>query len=389
MNILIVVGARPQFVKAAVLEKAFAAAGMQVSILHTGQHYDDAMSSVFFRELGLSAPAQNLGIGSGSHGQQTGRMLEQIEAVLREQQPDVVVVPGDTNSTLAGALAAAKLGIPVVHVEGGLRSFNRAMPEEHNRVLADHLADIICATTPTAVENLRREGKVNIAAGGRLLEAADVDGEALSSAAAPLVVNVGDVMFDAARMFGERADAEGRSLERLALRPGEYVLATVHRAENTDNGRNLSFVFRGLAEIAREIPVVLPLHPRTSSAINNAMTGNWPVPFTGMTLIEPQSYLDMLQLVKNAKAVCTDSGGLQKEAYFFGKPCVVLREETEWVELVDGGYSTVPGIDPDTIPEAYRRISEKTFTPDDGFYGSGNAGAAIAAVIRNVLEKRS
>ncbi|NJB68979.1 UDP-N-acetylglucosamine 2-epimerase [Desulfobaculum xiamenense] len=389
MRIAIIVGARPQFVKAAVIERALRAAGMETFILHTGQHYDDRMSEVFFRELGLSAPARNLGVGSGSHGAQTGRMLEALEAALVEDRPDAVVVPGDTNSTLAGALAAVKLGIPVVHVEAGMRSFNRAMPEEHNRVLADHAADILCVSTAAAVENLRREGLANVAFGGRRVEAEDVDGTPLSCVGAPLVVNVGDVMYDAALHYGERAQAESNCLERLGVRPGEYVLATVHRAENTTKGKRLSFIFRGLATIAREIPIVLPLHPRTGDAINSAICGRWPIPLSGMTLIEPQSYLDMLQLVRNARAVCTDSGGLQKEAYFFGRPCVTLRDETEWVELVDGGFNVVSGADPDAIPEAYHRVRDLSFTPQPDFYGSGRAGEAMAAVIRNVLEKRA
>jgi UDP-GlcNAc3NAcA epimerase len=388
MRVTLVVGARPQFVKAAVLERALVAAGIEVRLLHTGQHYDDLMSSIFFKELGLSEPQVNLGAGSGSHGEQTAAMLAGIEADLMDQRPDAVIVPGDTNSTLAGALAAAKLGIPVMHVEAGLRSFNRAMPEEHNRVLTDHLADVLFATTPTAVANLRREGKDNVAADGALVQAGDVADLPLDGGA-PLVVNVGDVMFDAATRYGEQAEEQGRTLDRLALKPGEYVLATVHRAENTGVGRRLSFIFRGLAEIARRVPVVLPLHPRTGNAINSAITGRWPIPMAGMTVIEPQGYMDMLQLVKNARAVCTDSGGLQKEAYFFGKPCVTLRDETEWTELVDCGANVVAGADPDTIPEAYEAVRDAVIEPSGGVFGTGKAGEAVAAVVRQFLEKRA
>ena len=305
MKVITVVGARPQFVKAATVSRAFAQTeGLQELIVHTGQHFDPSLSEVFFEELGIPEPKYNLGIGGGTHGQNTGRMIEAVESVLIEEKPDWVLVYGDTDSTLAGALAAVKLHIHVAHVEAGLRSFNRRMPEEINRVLTDHAADLLLAPTPAAVENLRREG---------LPEAR--------------VRWVGDVMYDAALHFGRLADHASTALESLGLEPCGYVLATVHRAENTDDPARLEAVFEGLFRVAAELPVVLPLHPRTRKALERL--GWLERAREQLRLIEPVGYLDMVALEKNARLIATDSGGVQKEAYFFGVPCVTLRDETE------------------------------------------------------------
>src|SRR6185369_1335901 len=290
MKILTIVGARPQFVKAAVVSKALAAgAGVCEVLVHTGQHFDVSMSDVFFRELGIPAPVHHLGIGGLAHGAMTGRMLEALEQVMQQEKPDRVLVYGDTNSTLAGALAAAKLKIPVAHVEAGLRSFNRAMPEEVNRVVTDHLSALLFAPTAQAMENLRREG-----------------------IAAASIVRTGDVMYDAALAFGEIAEKHSRVLETHGLAPKSYFLATVHRAENTDDPVRLRAMFQGLADVSARHPVVLPLHPRTRKLLAGLQLQ---VP-DSLRMIDPVGFLDMLVLERNALAIATDSGGVQKEAYF-------------------------------------------------------------------------
>lgn len=351
-KIVSVVGARPQFIKLAPIAKA-----MQKfedtfihQVVHTGQHYDYEMSQVFFDELGLKNPDYHLGVGSGTHGYQTGEMLKRIEEVLLEGKPDLVIVYGDTNSTLAGALAAAKLHIPVAHIEAGLRSFKKTMPEEINRVLTDHVSNLLFCPTETAVENLKKEG---ITEGVHL---------------------VGDVMYDAALMYLALAEQKSRILERLNLTPRSYALATVHRAENTDNAERLVAIFEGLQAIAqRGLPVVFPMHPRTRK---KAKTLN--LSLDGLFILEPVSYLDMLVLEKNARVVLTDSGGVQKEAFFFRVPCVTLREETEWVETVETGWNTLAGCDPE-------RIREHALAAQPGVgtawpYGDGRAGERVVGV---------
>jgi len=358
MKLVSVVGARPQFVKAAVVSRAIRAVeGMNEVVVHTGQHYDANMSDVFFAELAIAPPDYHLGIGSAAHGAQTGRMLEAIEKVLLESAPDWVLVYGDTNSTLAGALAAAKLHVPVAHVEAGLRSFNRRMPEEINRVLTDHVAELLFAPTQVAVENLRREG---VAARGIHL--------------------VGDVMFDAARHFGARAEAVSNVLHRLRLKSGEYVLATIHRAENTDDRKRLEVILGGIGRVAETTPVVFPVHPRTRAALQQQRPAA-PQP-AHLVLTEPVGYLDMLQLEKNACLVVTDSGGVQKEAFFFERPCVTLRDETEWVELVELGWNQlVPPRDSDQVADAIRsRIGSRGIAAAP--YGDGTASQQIAAVLQ-------
>lgn len=354
LKIVSVVGARPQFIKAAAVSRVLRATeGVKEILVHTGQHYDANMSDVFFEELEIPRPDYNLGIGSGTHGAQTGKMLEAIEKVLLEEKPDWVLVYGDTNSTLAGALAAVKLHIPVAHVEAGLRSFNRHMPEEINRVLTDHASDLLFAPTKSAVINLRHEG---------------IPEERIKL--------VGDVMFDAALFYGKRAERQSQILNKLDLKPKGYVLATVHRAENTDDPVRLKVIFDALCEIAGEIKVVLPLHPRTREAL--IKSGMYDKVASGIYLTEPVGYLDMVMLEKNARLIATDSGGVQKEAFFYHVPCVTLREETRWVELVELGWNRViPPTSKDRVSAGICENFQASGGLDGYPYGDGKSAESI------------
>jgi len=332
VKILTIVGARPQFIKAAMVSRAIVAhntngAGPVIveEIIHTGQHYDVNMSDIFFQQMQIPQPAVNLGAGTGMHGEMTARMLSQIEQEIVTRNPDWVLVYGDTNSTLAGALAAAKLHVPVAHVEAGLRSFNKRMPEEINRILTDHVSSLLFCPTHAAVSNLGNEG---ITQG---------------------VHHVGDVMYDAALIFGEIAGRKSAILRDLSLTPGKYHLATVHRAENTDDSSRLQNIIKAFH--ALEEPVVLPLHPRTKKILQS-ISPSLLTPHSSLRIIDPVSFLDMVQLEKHAKCILTDSGGVQKEAYFHGVPCVTLREETEWVETVNAGWNQVVGADTEKIISA-------------------------------------
>ena len=352
-HIVSVIGARPQFVKASVVSRAmmFHVSGLMETVVHTGQHFDANMSQVFFEELEIPQPQVNLGIGGGSHGRNTGRMLEAIEGVLLEQTPDVVLVYGDTDSTLAGALCAAKLHIPVAHVEAGLRSNNRRMPEEINRVLTDHLSTVLFTPTMTATANLAREG-----IGSERIE------------------QVGDVMLDVANFYRTRA----RRPAALAHDAG-FVLATLHRAENTDDPDRLAAIMGALAEIAIGLPVLMPLHPRTRKCIER-----FGISVGSIEVLDPVGYLEMVWLLEQCGVVVTDSGGLQKEAYFFGKPCVTTRDETEWTELVSLGANVLVGAHPSKIREAIRlQLAKRSgllarCAAGQSPYGSGNAAELIA-----------
>lgn len=352
MKVASIVGARPQFIKAAPLDRELRKDHQHV-LIHTGQHYDYAMSAVFFDELGIPEPNYNLGVGSASHGKQTGAMLMGIEETLIREQPACVVVYGDTNSTLAGALAAAKLHLPLAHVEAGLRSFNRTMPEEINRVLTDHVANLLFCPTEIAVGNLAREG---ITEG---------------------VYNVGDVMYDAVLQSMDAVERFSHLLDSLGLQSGSYLLATVHRASNTDDVEKLSSILRALNET--EEVVILPAHPRTRRAMER--TGFRPSPH--LRVLEPVSYLEMLNLEKNARLVLTDSGGVQKEAYFFGVPCVTLREETEWAETVQAGWNTLVGADKTRILDAVRTFRPQGKRPK--VFGDGKASEKIVRHLPSVL----
>jgi UDP-N-acetylglucosamine 2-epimerase len=354
MKILTVVGARPQFIKAAPVCRALRAAGHTEVLVHTGQHYDHRMSQVFFDEMGIPAPDLNLGVGSGSHAQQTGEAMIGLERAMLEHRPDCVLVYGDTNSTLAGALAACKLRISLAHVEAGLRSYNRAMPEEHNRVITDHCADLLLCPTRTAVDNLAREG---ITRG---------------------VHRVGDTMFDAVKEYAAAARARSDVLGRLGVAPGTFLLATVHRASNTDDADALRRILTALAGSGQR--VVFPVHPRTRERLASLDGAMPPLDASAVQLVEPVSYLDMLVLQESARAVLTDSGGMQKEAFFLGTPCITLREETEWVETVEAGWNVLVGTDTDAILDAIRAADDRRGEPPR-LFGEGDAAERIAATL--------
>ncbi|MEZ4859688.1 MAG: UDP-N-acetylglucosamine 2-epimerase (non-hydrolyzing) [Caldilineaceae bacterium] len=356
MKILTVVGARPQFIKAAPVSKALRGAGHVEYLVHTGQHYDQNMSQVFFDELQIPQPDCNLAIGSGAHGKQTGQMLVQLEEVMAAEKPDGVLVYGDTNSTLAGALAAVKLQIPVAHVEAGLRSFNRTMPEEHNRVLTDHCADLLFCPTQTAVNLLAKEG---ITQGVHL---------------------VGDTMYDAVLQFSELAQQRSTILRDLALTPKAFLLATVHRPYNTDEPENLRAIIE--AFITLNEPVIFPVHPRTRKKITELGLDRQSSNQQKLQMIDPVGYLDMLMLEKEARIILTDSGGIQKEAFFFGTPCVTLRPETEWVETVEAGWNVLVGADKAQIVNAVSaHIWPKTQLPQ--LFGDGQAATYIGEIIQH------
>ena len=349
MKVVSIVGARPQFIKASPLSRELRLRHHEI-LVHTGQHYDRDMSDVFFEELGMPVPDYHLGIGSGPHGAQTGAMLAAIETVLQKESPDAVIVYGDTNSTLAGALAAAKLHLPVAHVEAGLRSFNRRMPEEINRVVTDHLSTWLLAPSEVSRQQLAQEG---------IVQGVHV---------------VGDIMVDAFHLHGPRAAERSQALARHQLRAGAYYLATVHRAENTEEGGNLRQIFDALGALDR--PVILPLHPRTEkrmAELGVAIGAN-------VQVLAPQGYLDMLALQRGAACVLTDSGGIQKEAYYLRVPCVTLRTETEWVETVATGWNTLVGTDPERILAAVARRPAPG-TPHPDLYGDGMTAGRIVEIL--------
>jgi UDP-GlcNAc3NAcA epimerase len=348
MKVLTVLGARPQFIKAAPVSRILRQRHEEF-LLHTGQHYDDAMSDLFFRQLAIPVPDRNLDVGSGPHGAQTGLMLAGIEAAAIEQRPNWLLVYGDTNSTLAGALAGAKLHIPVAHVEAGLRSFDRRMPEEVNRVVADHISTLLLCPTTIAVANLKREG---VEQG---------------------VLEVGDVMFDAYQQNLEVARSASRILDKLGLEPSGYQLLTVHRADNVDRRDRLAAILRGVSESGRH--VVFPVHPRTRAALGGARVEAG----ENVKLIDPVGYLEMLVLEENAEAIVTDSGGVQKEAYFAGRPCITLREATEWSETVEAGWNVLVGTDPAAIAGAMSSFRPSAERPI--LYGDGHASERVVEAI--------
>ena len=383
MKIVTIIGARPQFIKAAAVSRAIAKHNHLIRktsprtsnplpitevIIHTGQHYDEGMSYVFFRELEIPEPLYNIGIGSGLHGQQTGRMMEAIEKLLIAEKPDWVLVYGDTNSTLAGALAAAKLHIPVAHVEAGLRSFNRRMPEEINRVVTDHLSTLLFCPSQVAVDNLAAEGITSMRT---------PHSSPLTPSAAPLTPNViitGDVMADALQFAAGKVAMNSDILNRLGLKPQHYLLATIHRAENTDNPGRLENIMSALSELATYEPVVLPLHPRTKKILGDNYT-SLSTPDTSLKIIEPVGYFDIITLVQSSRLILTDSGGMQKEAYWLKVPCVTLRDETEWVETVETGWNVLTGPDRRKISNTVRNYSQPANHPI--LYGDGHAAEKI------------
>lgn len=355
MKLLTIIGARPQFVKAAALSRQIIKyPQLHEVIVHTGQHFDANMSDIFFEEMEIPKPDYNLNINGLSHGAMTGQMLEKLEAVMLAEKPDVVLVYGDTNSTLAGALAAKKLYIKVAHVEAGLRSFNMQMPEEVNRILTDRISDWLFCPTDAAIENLKKEGFDHIAC---------------------KVINTGDVMEDTALFYAQKAEEKSSIISQLELTPQAFILATIHRAENTDNINNLSHIIQALNELNQIKRVIVPLHPRTKKLIEQHQLK------PTFTIVEPLGYFDMIMLLKNCAIVLTDSGGLQKEAFFFGKFCITMREQTEWVELVNQGYNFIAGSDTDKIIVLAKDKLKATFPPRLNLYGSGQASKNICEAL--------
>jgi UDP-GlcNAc3NAcA epimerase len=357
VKVITVLGARPQFVKAGVVSRALAKKGIEEVIVHTGQHFDPRMSDIFFDEMKIPKPAYNLEINSLGHGAMTGRMLEKIEDILKVEKPDITMVYGDTNSTLAGALAASKLHIPVAHVEAGLRSFDMKMPEEVNRILTDRISSLLFCPTKTAITNLAKEGYREFGT---------------------TIVETGDVMYDALLFYRNEAMTTSLILEKLDLKDKNFALVTVHRAENTDDPEKLQGILKALSQISKNIPVVWPIHPRTRKMLSSdKIEGN-------VLLVDPVGYFDMIRLLSGCKLVLTDSGGLQKEAYMMKKFCVTLRDQTEWTELVSAGVNTIAGADLKSIVNAVDTFSTKAFPQTENLYGDGHASEIIAGQIQKL-----
>lgn len=355
MKILTILGARPQFIKAAVLSNEIARYNdVEEIIVHTGQHYDKNMSDVFFNDMKIPRPKYNLEVKSKFHGEMTGMMMAEIEKVAIQENPDWILVYGDTNSTLAGALVAAKLHIKLAHVEAGLRSYNMQMPEEVNRILTDRISDILFCPSNAAVKNLEKEGFYNM---GKKIEV------------------VGDIMFDSALHYSKFSSSLHFDL------PPDYILSTIHRAENTTSEK-LTTIFAALNKIGEEHKIILPIHPRTKSILANSEE-DFKTSYPDIMFIEPQGYLQMLSLIKNSKMVITDSGGLQKEAYFFQKPCLTLRDQTEWIELVEQGYNRLSPISEANILANYKQLINTDFKFNTGIYGEGNTSEKIVNSLKN------
>ncbi len=375
LKILTVIGARPQIIKASAISRAIRthfSEQIHEVLVHTGQHYDEQMSKVFFEELQIPKPDYNLGIGSGSHGVQTAGMISGLEDLLVTEKPDFLVVYGDTNSTLAAAIAGSKLHVPIVHIEAGLRSFNKAMPEEVNRVLCDHTSTLLFSPTETGIHNLVNEGFND-------------HSDAPYHADNPGVFNAGDVMYDNSLFFSELADKKSDILERTKLKAEQFVLCTVHRPQNVDNTASLRNIMEALMDIADSgVQIVLPLHPRTRKQLEKCFEKSlWKKlqSHTGFHLLKPVSFLDMISLQKNSKMVITDSGGIQKEAFFFGKPCIVLRPETEWVEIIEKGAGILCDSDPVRILNAWKHFQQYKTQSADGIYGNGDAARKILSIM--------
>ncbi|MDH5413725.1 MAG: UDP-N-acetylglucosamine 2-epimerase (non-hydrolyzing) [Flavobacteriaceae bacterium] len=357
-KIVTILGARPQFVKAAVLSRIISNHNeMEEVIIHTGQHYDLNMSDIFFSEMEIPKPKYNLDINGLGHGAMTGQMLEKIEKVLKDEKPDAVIVYGDTNSTIAGALAAKKLQIKVVHVEAGLRSFNMKMPEEINRILTDRISDLLLCPTDTAIQNLQKEGFSNLNA---------------------KVVKCGDIMKDAVEYYRKTSEDKSSIIKELALHKNNFVLATIHRQENTDDLNKLTSIFKGLEKISTQCQIVLPLHPRTKKILEDQQLAY------KIKTIDPVGYFDMLELLKNCNMVITDSGGLQKEAFFNKKHCLIVRDETEWVELVTNGFAKIIGSDTAKMLDAYTEFKNKNADFSLTLYGN-HVGEKIYTEIKNLI----
>lgn len=372
IKLVTIIGARPQIIKAAALSRAIKthySQSIREIIVHTGQHYDENMSQVFFNELGIPAPDYNLNTGSGSHGRQTAAMITGIEEILLSEKPNGIVLYGDTNSTLAGAIAASKIHVPIIHIEAGLRSFNKAMPEEVNRIMCDHVSTLLFSPTKTGFDNLQHEGfKLN--------------NDKPYTADNPKIYHSGDVMYDNSLYFSDVAEQKTDILQNLQLSQTDFILATIHRNNNTDEPPRLNALFSALYKLSEEkqLTVVLPLHPRTAKLLQHNLNPELYSKVSAsqrMKLIEPVSFLEMIALEKNCRMVMTDSGGVQKEAFYFKKPCVILRPETEWVELVDCGSAIIADADEARILAAYNTLSANRNLQYPPFYGNGKAAEFI------------
>ena len=376
MKIVTIIGARPQIIKAAAISRAihthFKDQITEV-IVHTGQHYDDNMSAIFFTEMGIPTANYNLSVGSGNHGVQTAKMMEGIETILLKERPDALLVYGDTNSTLAGALAASKIHIPVVHIEAGLRSYNKSMPEEINRITCDHCSTLLFSPTNQGISNLIKEGFSTTT-------------HSKASIDHPLVFKTGDIMFDNSKYFSSIANEKQGLVEKLQLTPGEFILCTIHRDSNTDKPEHLNQIIRGLLQIQRisNQAIVLPLHPRTRKkmtellepAVAEELRDN-----SRIQVIDPAGFLDMISLESTCSLVITDSGGVQKEAFFFKKPCIILREQTEWVEIVENGNALLVGSSEEKLIEAYHQLTTKKDYTYPPFFGDGHASEEICRLM--------
>ena len=379
-KIITVIGARPQIIKAAAISRAiknnFSDKILEV-IVHTGQHYDENMSQIFFEELEIPFPNFNLNVGSGSHGEQTAKMLEGLENIYMQEKPDAVIVYGDTNSTIAGALAASKIHIPVIHIEAGLRSFNKAMPEEINRIACDHMSTLLFTPSETGHRNLLNEGIKN-----DQKEAASIDN--------PKIYLCGDIMYDNSLYFSAVSEQKSKILKELEITTDEFILCTIHRDTNTDDTANLNAIFRALLRIQKtsNLKIVLPLHPRTKEKLNSHLDENLLTEINqnkNFKIIPPLGFLDIISLEKNARLIITDSGGLQKEAFFFQKPCVILREQTEWIEIVENGNALIAGANELKIISSVETLIKRTDFTYPNLYGDGNAANFICKKITEEL----
>lgn len=379
-KIITIIGARPQIIKSSAVSRIIHGKYsnlLEEIIVHTGQHYDENMSEVFFNEMNIPKPKYNLNVGSGLHGEQTAKMIDGLEKIYLDEQPDAVIVYGDTNSTLAASLAASKINIPVIHIEAGLRSFNKSMPEEINRIACDHMSTLLFSPTTAGINNLRSEGF-------------DVDKVGKATINSPTIYQFGDIMFDNSLFFSSVSDQKSAILNELSLAPNSFILCTIHRDANTDHPENLSTIFNALLEISKlsQLKIVLPLHPRTKNKMEELMD---PVLLKSienselMNIIPPTGFLDIIALEKNAALIITDSGGLQKEAFFFQKPCVILREQTEWVEIVENGNAILAEVNEGKIIDAFNHLSTKKDFTFPNFYGNGKTAELICEKIMEDL----
>ena len=379
-KILTVIGARPQIIKAAALSRAIQAqfaSQLEEILVHTGQHYDENMSAVFFEELGIPQPHYNLAVGSGSHGHMTAAMLSGIEDILIKEQPSAVVIYGDTNSTIAAALAAAKIHIPVVHIEAGLRSFHKAMPEEINRIAADHMSTLLFVPTKAGMANLAKEGF-------------ELEVQGKSTIDTPHVYHCGDIMYDNSLYFAALSKEKSLLLKQLELTPEQYILCTIHRDSNTDDPIALQGIFEALLTLIDQtgLSVVLPIHPRTKNKIETLLSVAFQERIAAQDKLQitaPAGFLDMIALEQNARLIVTDSGGVQKEAYFFAKPCVILREQTEWVEVVEAGAAILTGANQEKILDAATELLSRTIQTRSDIFGDGYAATFICQKILTTL----